>query len=81
MTGLCKYKHIFGVENTGVHQYRLFGIAVVDLIATILGVAIIYYFTGFNFWILLFIAILSGIVLHRLFCVNTTINKLIFGEI
>jgi len=81
MSGLCKYKHIFGAEKTGVHQYRLFGIAIMDLLFTIIGVGIISYFSGLNFWILLLIAILSGIVLHRLFCVNTTINKLIFGVV
>lgn len=34
-------------------------------------------------FILLFIIIffILGIILHRLFCVNTTINKAIFGEV
>ena len=27
---LCKYKNIFGEENTGVHQYRIFDIAIIE---------------------------------------------------
>lgn len=76
---LCKYKNIFGAEKTGPHKYRLFGIAIVDLIFTIIGAGIIAYFTHYNFFIVLAIVIILGIIFHRLFCVNTTINKLIFG--
>jgi hypothetical protein len=35
MNPLCKYKDMFGKPNTGVHKYRLFNIAVVDVLATI----------------------------------------------
>ena len=33
---LCKYKNIFGEENKGIHSYRIFNVAVVDEIATII---------------------------------------------
>lgn len=34
---LSKYKDIFGKPMTGLHKYRIFDIAVVDVAATILG--------------------------------------------
>lgn len=86
---LCKYKHIFGAEKTGPHKYRFLGIAIVDLIFTIIGAgiiaAIVTYFTRYNFFIIFgivfIIVMILAIIFHRLFCVNTTINKLIFGVV
>lgn len=86
---LCKYKNIFGAEKTGPHKYRFLGIAIVDLVFTIIGsgiiAAFISYFTRYNFFIVFaivfIIMIILGIIFHRLFCVNTTINKLIFGVV
>ena len=75
---LCKYKDIFGKPNTGVHSYRIFNIAIVDVLLTILVAFIIARLIKKPFWIVLLILFLLGIILHRLFCVRTTIDKLIF---
>lgn len=74
-----KFKYIFGKENEGIHSYRLFNLAIADVIMTIIGAFLISYFFKYNFIIILIILFVIGIILHRLFCVNTTINKLIFG--
>lgn len=74
-----EYRWIFGKEGKGVHSIRLFDIAIVDVLATIIGAFLLSYYFKINFWIILFILFILGIILHRLFCVNTTINKLIFG--
>lgn len=76
---LCKYKNSFGKIGQGVHSYRIFNIAIWDVFLTIIGACIIYWlFPKFNFiYILLFLFIL-GIFVHRLFCVRTTIDKLLF---
>ncbi len=76
-----KYSEIFGKPNTGFHSFRVFDIAVLDLLGTILISGLISYTFNFNFFLVLFIALLLGIILHRLFCVDTTINKLIFGKV
>jgi hypothetical protein len=76
-----KYSEIFGKVNEGVHSYRVFNIAIVDVISTIIGAIIISIMFKINFSLLLIFLFLLGIVLHRLFCVNTTINKMIFGII
>ncbi len=74
-----KFKYIFGKENEGIHSYRLFNLAIADIIMTIIGAFLISYFFKYNFLIILIILFIIGIILHRLFCVNTTVNKLIFG--
>ena len=40
----CKYKNIFGEPNTGLHSYRIFDIAVVDAVSTIILAVILSYF-------------------------------------
>lgn len=78
---LCDYKDIFGKPGTGAHSYRIFDIAVVDVVATLILAFIIWWFTRYPVhWILLFVFGI-GIVFHRLFCVNTTVNKFIFGKV
>jgi uncharacterized membrane protein YcaP (DUF421 family) len=76
-----EYSDIFGKPKTGFHAFRIFDIAVNDLLGTILLSGVISYTFKFNFLIVLFIMIILGIILHRLFCVNTTIDKLLFGII
>ena len=76
----CKYKNALGVPKEGIHKYRLFGIAIADLIMTIIVALILSYIFKFNFWITLIILLILGIILHRLFCVRTTIDKLLFPK-
>jgi hypothetical protein len=77
---LCQYKNIFGKVGQGVHSYRIFNIAIVDVLLTILAAFIIHYFVPKYkvISILVFLFIL-GIIMHRIFCVRTTVDKLIFG--
>ena len=78
---LCQYKGIFGNPNEGAHSYRFFGIAFIDLFLTIL---IAYFYSNYyetNFWSTFLILMLIAVVVHRIFCVNTTINTMIFGQV
>ena len=76
---LCKYKNIFGREKQGVHSIRIANIAIVDVISTIIGGIAIGYFFKLNILYTCIVLFILAIILHRLFCVNTTINKLLFG--
>jgi uncharacterized membrane protein YcaP (DUF421 family) len=76
-----KYSEIFGKPNTGFHSFRIFDIAMNDLLGTIVISGLISYSFNFNFLLVLIILLLIAIILHRLFCVDTTINKLIFGKV
>ena len=79
MVNLCKYKNMFGAPGTGVHAYRIFDIAIVDvsltvivgiIISKIFRISVVYPLVGL---------FLLGIVMHRLFCVRTKIDRLLFG--
>ena len=78
MFGLSKYKNILGKPDQGIHSYRIFNIAIVDVLLTILGAYIISFFTKMNFIKTLIILFILGIILHRIFSVRTTIDKLLF---
>lgn len=75
---LCQYKNLFGEPGKGVHSYRIGGIAAVDLGLTILAAFIISFLFKTNFIVTLLVLLLLGIILHRIFCVRTTVDKFLF---
>lgn len=75
---LCKFKDAFGKPNEGVHKHVL-GIAVFDLVGTILACYLIHRVFHFNFWYVLIIALIASILIHKLFCVQTTLTKAVFS--
>jgi hypothetical protein len=77
----AEYKDKLGKPNEGIHSTRLLGVAFWDVFGTVVGAGIISYSFNFNFWKVLIILFIIGIILHRIFCVNTTINKWIFGVV
>lgn len=78
---LCHYKDIFGNPREGAHAYRIFDIAVVDVVATVVVAFVISQVLGFIFWKSLIVLFIIGIISHRLFCVRTTVDKLIFHNV
>ena len=77
---LCKYKDIFGKVAEGVHSYRIFNIAIVDVILTFLLAFIIQLLLPkYNYYHILILLFILGIILHRMFCVRTTIDKILFN--
>lgn len=93
MKYLCQYKDLLGKPGTGIHSFRIFDIAIVDLLVVLLFgglITWILYKKGSKKvkhnikWYLLGISvalILLGIIVHRVFCINTTVNTWIFGEV
>lgn len=78
---LCKYKNILGKPGEGVHSYRIFNIAIVDTLLTVLLGFIIHFFFPKISLIYTFIFVFAlGIVAHHIFCVRTTVDKAIFGS-
>jgi len=76
----CPFKNLFGAPNTGAHSYRIFNLAIVDIISTILVGYIISFYFKVDIKKVLLILFLLGIILHRIFCVRTTIDKILFFE-
>ena len=75
----CKYSDFFGKVGKGIHNYRLFNLAIVDVIMTIIGayfLNILFFKT--NYYLVLLGFFISGIILHRIFCVRTTIDRFLF---
>jgi hypothetical protein len=69
---------MFGKPKEGVHQYRLFDIAIVDVIMTILAIWFVVMVTKYSWIVVKFCMIVFMVLCHRLFCVRTTIDKLLF---
>jgi hypothetical protein len=73
----CPYANVLGIPGQGIHSYRIFGLAAVDIALTILAAAItswiysvpfLYSFAG---WFII------GEVLHCMFGVKTAFLKMI----
>ena len=81
MWKLCKYKNALGVPGKGLHSYRVFDIAVVDILLTFVLAKFIQYYImeETEFSLILVFCFIAGIILHRVFCVKTTIDKLLFS--
>ena len=85
---LCKYANALGEPDKGVHSIRLFNIAVVDVLLTVILALVFALFFKYaikleaTFTIIFIINLVSlfmlGIILHKIFCVRTTIDKLLF---
>lgn len=75
----AEYRFLFGKEREGVHSYRLFDIAIVDVLLTIIGAFIFSYIFKLNFFISLASLFILGILLHYLFCVESTVNMYIYS--
>jgi hypothetical protein len=70
---------MLGVPNEGVHSIRVFNVAIIDVVLVFIVAYILYYYTDGNFWMYLIVLFILGIILHRVFCVRTTIDKLLFS--
>ena len=87
--GLCKYKNLFGIPNTGVHSVRIFDIAIIHIFITLLEAILIYEIIIIKFlkmndiiklWMVIVFMFGLGILLHRVFCVRTTVDKWLFND-
>ena len=86
-SGLCAYKNIFGVPGTGLHSYRILNIAIIDVLSTLILAFIIHQYIlekwlnihWISIWWIIILCFIAGILAHRLFCVSTTIDKLLFN--
>jgi hypothetical protein len=84
MFNLCKSElkrdldNNLGIVNTGIHSYRIFNIAYVDVIMTIVGSLLLAWLNKWSYIKTIIGMFILGIILHRMFCVRTTLDKLLF---
>jgi tetrahydromethanopterin S-methyltransferase subunit C len=75
----CQFQNLLGVPSQGVHSYRLFHVAIADVLLLVL----------FSLWLknalrikyveALFIGFIIGVIAHRVFCVRTTLDRALFA--
>ena len=75
---LCQYSDYLGIPGKGIHSHFM-GIAYMDVIMTIIAAEIIAYIFDYGFIVVLIALLLTGIFVHRLFCVRTTVDKWLFN--
>jgi hypothetical protein len=77
---LAKYKDIFGAAgtNTGLRKYRIFGIALLDVSVVLLFAYLLSLLDGYPFITNALGLFVLGIIVHRLFCVRTAVDKMLF---
>ena len=76
MESFCKYKDIFGKPNVGIRQtYRLFDVSLVDAIPAILLGVVLARLLNVHWLVGVLLSFVLGIIVHKLFCVNTSINR------
>jgi len=74
---LCQYKDLLGVPGKGVHTHFM-GVAWRDTVMTIIGGLLIALVFKFNVLYTIIAVFIIGILFHRLFCVRTTVDKILF---
>ena len=77
---LCQYKNIFGKPREGLRKYRIFDIAIYDTLVVILIGWVLAWVTKIHIAIVLLALFILGIITHRLFCVRTGVDKLLFPQ-
>ena len=88
MFGLEVHRDMFGAPGAGAHAGRVGGLAIVDVIATVVGAALIALLVSRatkkpvgGIFVLSLLGLFSlGIAMHRLFGVRTTVDKMLFGS-
>ena len=70
MTG-CPYRYLFGIPGIGAHSYRIFGLAAVDTILTILLAAATAKYTNSSFFVHFLFWFILGEILHYIFGTQT----------
>jgi hypothetical protein len=81
MLNLCKYKDLFGKPKTGIHKYRIYDFAILDILVTIIVAYGISWYLDTPFLLTLGLFFIFGIFVHRIFCVRTTVDKIVFPNI
>ena len=76
---LCKYKDIIGKPREGARSFRFLGIAVLDSLVTLLAALLFSWIYKIHVFYTVIPLFFSGIILHRMFCVDSGIDRLLFS--
>ena len=71
----CPFKNILGKPGEGIHKYRMFGMALIDWVATIIAAILISLKFEKPFLYVFIGLFILGELLHWAFCVDTPIIR------
>ena len=74
----CKYAALAGIPGQGVHSRRIAGVAAFDLGLTLILAYAVHRLFAIGYGKALLLSLLLGVVAHRLFCVRTAVDRLLF---
>ncbi len=75
-----KNKKIFGTVNKGIHKYKIFNIAIFDLLFTLSSALIISFYIKKSFITIFILLFLLSIIIHRIYGIRTTVDKFLFPK-
>lgn len=77
---LAKYRNIFGEPGShqGLRKYRVFGIAILDVSVVLLFAYLLSLLDGLPFITNALGLFVLGIIVHRIFCVRTAVDRILF---
>lgn len=74
----CPYENILGKSNEGIHSYRIFDLAAVDLAMTLMAAWLFSRYVNTYSVLVNFILLwIIGIALHLMFCIKSPITNFI----
>jgi hypothetical protein len=76
----CQYRDVFGQPREGAHSYRLLDVAVVDVLLTVMVGYVLSRILRKPPALVIGVLFVAGVALHRLFCVRTTLDRLLFPD-
>ena len=67
--------NLIGVPGEGIHSYRIFNVAYMDVIVVLLAAILIAWAMNWSYIKTIVGIFILGIVVHKLLCVGTTVDK------
>lgn len=68
-----------GEPRTGIHSYRVFDFAIVDIVLSLLLAALVSYLTKLSPLLIVPSIFILGIIVHKLLKIDTKLNVMLFG--
>ena len=84
MSGLCDtglkrfFDKTIGVPNVGIHSYRIFNIAYMDVIVVLISAILIAWAMKWSYIKTIIGVFIFGVIVHRMFCVRSAVDKWLF---
>lgn len=67
--------NLIGVPGEGIHSYRIFNVAYMDVIIVLLAAILIAWAMNWSYMKTIVGIFVLGIVVHKVLCVGTTLDK------